>query len=111
MANSILIKPNQVGTVSETLAATRVAAPRLTRVVSARSGETEDSTIADFAVGIGAGANQDWIDCPRRAVGQIQSPAADRRVARAAVNYAQLAEAREFVASVARTQCSEDEDR
>lgn len=51
IANSILIKPNQIGTLSETLAAIEMAADAgYSAVVSHRSGETEDSTIADIAV-------------------------------------------------------------
>ena len=51
IANSILIKPNQIGTLSETLAAIEMAsAAKYSAVVSHRSGETEDSTIADIAV-------------------------------------------------------------
>jgi len=51
VANSILIKPNQIGTLSETLAAIEMAANAgYSSVVSHRSGETEDSTIADIAV-------------------------------------------------------------
>jgi enolase len=51
IANAILIKPNQIGTLSETLAAIRMAdAARYAAVVSHRSGETEDATIADIAV-------------------------------------------------------------
>jgi enolase len=56
VANAILIKPNQVGTLTETLdvmAQARSAGYRT--IVSARSGETEDTTIADLAVGTGAG--------------------------------------------------------
>ncbi len=52
IANSILIKPNQIGTLSETLAAIEMATNSgYTAVVSHRSGETEDTTIADLAVG------------------------------------------------------------
>jgi len=55
-ANAILIKVNQVGTLSETLEAIAVAKQHGFRtVVSARSGETEDSTIADLAVATAAG--------------------------------------------------------
>ena len=55
-ANAILVKPNQIGTLSETLAAIRLAANAGYRVViSHRSGETEDTTIADLAVATGAG--------------------------------------------------------
>jgi len=51
IANAILIKPNQIGTLTETLAAIDMAAKaRYASVVSHRSGETEDSTIADIAV-------------------------------------------------------------
>ncbi|MGH8167200.1 MAG: phosphopyruvate hydratase, partial [Woeseiaceae bacterium] len=52
IANSILIKPNQIGTLSETLDAITMAVGNgYSAVVSHRSGETEDSTIADLAVG------------------------------------------------------------
>jgi enolase len=51
IANAILIKPNQIGTLTETLAAIAMAdEARYASVVSHRSGETEDSTIADIAV-------------------------------------------------------------
>jgi enolase len=51
IANAILIKPNQIGTLTETLAAIRMAtAAGYASVVSHRSGETEDATIADLAV-------------------------------------------------------------
>jgi enolase len=51
IANSILIKPNQIGTLTETLAAIEMAdKAKYSAVVSHRSGETEDSTIADIAV-------------------------------------------------------------
>jgi enolase len=56
IANAILIKPNQIGTLSETLAAIRLAKSADYRtVISHRSGETEDTTIADLAVGLDAG--------------------------------------------------------
>jgi enolase len=56
IANSILIKLNQIGTVSETLDAINLARQNgYTTVISHRSGETEDSFIADFAVATGAG--------------------------------------------------------
>lgn len=55
VGNSILIKPNQIGTLSETLAAIDMAvAADYTAVVSHRSGETEDSTIADISVATAA---------------------------------------------------------
>lgn len=56
IANSILIKLNQIGTVSETIDAIALAAKAgYTSIISHRSGETEDTTIADVAVGTGAG--------------------------------------------------------
>ncbi|MBU6493610.1 MAG: phosphopyruvate hydratase [Burkholderiales bacterium] len=56
VANSILIKINQIGTLTETFAAIEMAKRAgYTAVVSHRSGETEDSTIADIAVGTNAG--------------------------------------------------------
>jgi enolase len=55
-SNSILIKLNQIGTLSETLAAIRMAqANHWTAVISHRSGETEDTSIADLAVGLNTG--------------------------------------------------------
>ena len=56
IANSILIKFNQIGSLSETLDAIAMAkAAGYTAVISHRSGETEDATIADLAVGTAAG--------------------------------------------------------
>ncbi len=56
VANSILIKVNQIGTLSETLDAVNMATRAgYTSVISHRSGETEDTTIADIAVATGAG--------------------------------------------------------
>jgi enolase len=56
VANSILIKVNQIGTLSETLAAIRMAEEAgYSAVMSHRSGETEDTTIADLAVATGCG--------------------------------------------------------
>ncbi len=55
-SNSILIKPNQIGTLTETMAAVQMAQQAgWTAVVSHRSGETEDTTIADLAVGLNTG--------------------------------------------------------
>jgi enolase len=55
IANAILIKPNQIGTLTETLAAIDMArAAKYASVVSHRSGETEDATIADIAVATSA---------------------------------------------------------
>jgi enolase len=56
IANSILIKLNQIGTLTETLAAIELAKRNnYTCIISHRSGETEDSTIADLAVATSAG--------------------------------------------------------
>ena len=56
VANSILIKLNQIGTLTETLEAIKMAKDAgYTAVISHRSGETEDATIADLAVGTAAG--------------------------------------------------------
>ena len=56
IANSILIKVNQIGTLSETIAAVRMAhRAGYTAVMSHRSGETEDNTIADLAVALSTG--------------------------------------------------------
>ena len=56
IANSILIKVNQIGTLTETIAAVRLAqSSGYTAVMSHRSGETEDSTIADLAVALDCG--------------------------------------------------------
>jgi enolase len=55
-ANAILVKVNQIGTLSETIAAVRMAQnARFNSVMSHRSGETEDSTIADLAVALNCG--------------------------------------------------------
>jgi enolase len=54
--NSILIKPNQIGSLSETLECVRIAQTNnFTTMISHRSGETEDSTVADIAVATNAG--------------------------------------------------------
>ena len=55
-ANAILIKPNQIGSLSETMEAIRIATEHGYRaIMSHRSGETEDTTIADLAVGLNTG--------------------------------------------------------
>ncbi|HZZ73329.1 MAG TPA: phosphopyruvate hydratase [Pirellulales bacterium] len=65
VGNAVLIKVNQIGTLSETMATMRLAeSHRYLRVVSARSGETEDTLIADLAVG--AAAEQIKIGCITR---------------------------------------------
>lgn len=56
VANAVLIKPNQIGSVTETLEAIRMTKDNhWNAIVSHRSGETEDTTIADIAVGLNAG--------------------------------------------------------
>jgi enolase len=56
LANAVLVKVNQVGTLTETLDVVRLAREAGYRaVISARSGETEDTTLADLAVATGAG--------------------------------------------------------
>lgn len=64
IANSILIKPNQIGTVTETLEAIHLAKENgYGTVISHRSGETEDSFIADLAVGTNAGQIKTGAPC------------------------------------------------
>jgi enolase len=64
VANSILVKVNQIGTLSETLETMRVAAKAgYTTVISHRSGETEDTTIADLAVATNAGQIKTGAPC------------------------------------------------
>ncbi|HZK71375.1 MAG TPA: phosphopyruvate hydratase, partial [Clostridia bacterium] len=56
IANSILIKVNQIGTLTETMNAVRMAKDAgYTSIISHRSGETEDTSISDIAVGLNAG--------------------------------------------------------
>jgi enolase len=63
-ANSILVKVNQIGTLTETLRAIGVAYEAgFTAVISHRSGETEDTTIADLAVAVGAGQIKTGAPC------------------------------------------------
>jgi enolase len=63
-SNSILIKPNQVGTLTETIAAIQMAQQAgWTAIVSHRSGETEDTTIADLAVGMNTGQIKTGAPC------------------------------------------------
>jgi len=70
-SNSILIKPNQVGTLSETLAVIKKAQQAgWTTVISHRSGETEDTTIADLAVASGAGFIKAGAPCRGERVGK-----------------------------------------
>ncbi len=63
-SNSILIKLNQIGTLTETIAAISMAkAAGWTAVVSHRSGETEDTTISDLAVGLDTGQIKTGAPC------------------------------------------------
>ena len=82
-ANAILVKVNQIGTLTETLDAIALAQEAgFGVVISHRSGETEDTTIADLAVATGAGPDQDGRAValgPRR---QVQPAAPDRGGAR-----------------------------
>ena len=79
IANSILVKVNQIGTLTETLEAIGIAREAgYTAVISHRSGETEDTTIADLAVATGRGPDQDRSPLalgPRR---EVQPAAANR---------------------------------
>lgn len=64
VANSILIKPNQIGTLTETLDAIEMAQKAgYTTVISHRSGETEDTTIADITVAVNAGQIKTGAPC------------------------------------------------
>jgi 2-C-methyl-D-erythritol 2,4-cyclodiphosphate synthase len=78
IANAILIKPNQIGTLTETLAAIDMAERRRATppIISHRSGETEDTTIADIAVGHRRHADQDRLDVALGSGRQVQPAAA-----------------------------------
>ena len=78
-ANSILVKVNQIGTLTETLSAVEMAYKAgYTAVMSHRSGETEDSTIADLAVATNCGQIKTGSLAPLRPYRQVQPAAADR---------------------------------
>jgi len=63
-SNSILIKPNQIGTLTETITAINMAQQAgWTAIISHRSGETEDTTIADLAVGLNTGQIKTGAPC------------------------------------------------
>ncbi len=80
VANSILIKLNQIGTLTETIEAVKLArSAGYTSVVSHSSGETEDTTIADLAVALGTGPDKDRVRVTHRPRCQIQSAAPHRR--------------------------------
>ncbi len=73
VANSILVKVNQIGTLTETLdTMARAARASYTAVMSHRSGETEDTTIADLAVATGCGQIKGGRPGPLRPGGQVQ---------------------------------------
>ena len=85
VANSILVKVNQIGTLTETLDAVAMAREAgYTAVMSHRSGETEDTTIADLAVATGCGQIKTGRAVTLRSGGQVQPAAADRGGAAAA---------------------------
>ena len=83
IGNAILIKLNQIGSVTETIEAVEMARKaKYASIISHRSGETEDAFIADLAVAMGAGPNQDRLRLAHRPHRQIQSAPAHRRRAR-----------------------------
>ena len=64
VANAILIKPNQIGTLTETLETIKLArASKYSTIISHRSGETEDTFIADLAVAVNAGQIKTGAPC------------------------------------------------
>ena len=64
VANAILVKPNQIGTLTETLDVVHMAQQKgYAAVISHRSGESEDSFIADLAVGVSAGQIKTGAPC------------------------------------------------
>ena len=83
VGNAILVKVNQIGTLTETLDTMRARArARLRAVISHRSGETEDTTIADLAVATGAGQIKTGAPVALRPGREVQPAAADRGGAR-----------------------------
>ena len=79
LANSILIKLNQIGTVTETLDCIQMARDNgYTFIISHRSGETSDTTIADLAVACGGGQIKTRLDLSERPRGKVQPFAGDR---------------------------------
>ena len=82
VANAILVKVNQIGTLSEALDAIALGARSgYCSVISHRSGETEDATIADIAVATNAGQIKTGAPCSLRARGQVQPAPAHRGAA------------------------------
>ena len=83
VGNSILVKVNQIGTLTETLDAIRTAREAgYTAVMSHRSGETEDVTIADLAVATGCGQIKTGAPVALRSRREVQPAAAHRGAAR-----------------------------
>ncbi len=79
VANSVLIKLNQIGTVTETIEAIGMAKRAgWTAVVSHRSGETEDTTIADLVVAVVHGPDQDRLRLADRPGREVQPAPPDR---------------------------------
>ena len=79
VANAILVKVNQIGTLTEAMDTMELAKrSSYTCVVSHRSGETEDSFIADLAVAVNAGQIEDWRAVPQRPHCQVQPAPAHR---------------------------------
>jgi len=72
IANSILIKVNQIGTLTETIDAVEMATRNgYTSVISHRSGETEDTTIADLAVAVASGKIKTGSGCPSERIAKF----------------------------------------
>ena len=83
VGNALLVKLNQIGTVTETLDAVAMARDAgYATIISHRSGETEDTTIADLAVGTAAGQIKTGSASRTDRVVQVQPAAAHRRGAR-----------------------------
>ena len=81
--NSILVKVNQIGTLTETLEAVEMAKRnKFTAILTHRSGETEDTTIADLAVATNCGQIKTGSRQPDRPHRQVQPVAADRGATR-----------------------------
>ena len=81
-ANALLVKVNQIGTVTETLDAVALAQRSgFSCMISHRSGETEDTTIADLAVATNCGQIKTGAPAAVRAGGQVQPAAPDRGTA------------------------------
>ena len=82
-ANAVLIKLNQIGTVTETIETINLCRRAgWGYVISHRSGETEDTFMADFAVAMGGGQIKTGSACRSERICQVQPPAGDRARAR-----------------------------